>query len=168
MVKSNVRTIALVALLSAVSVAGRIALAAIPGFQPTTVIVIVTTMALGLKNGLLVVVVSTLLSNLNLGHGIWTFFQLFAWMTVALLSYFFGRSRFKKNIWISSAFAGLMGILYGMVVSLNGLLFTNRIVAYYLAGLPHDLIHAIGNVVIYFIIGERLLTLLEKFNSSYY
>lgn len=162
MVKYNVHTLMQVALLSAASVVGRIALSSIPGFQPTTVIVIVTTMALGFKNGLLVVIVSTFLSNLVLGHGIWTFFQLFAWMVVACFSYLYGRSRWNKNIITGSVFAGAMGILYGAVVSLNGLLFTNRIIVYYLTGLPHDLSPSVGNIIIYFVMGERLLKLLKK------
>ena len=77
MVDNNpVRTLALVAMLSAVSVVGRVALAAIPSVQPTTVIIIVTTMVLGLRNGIMVAILSTLLSNFQLGHGIWTFFQM--------------------------------------------------------------------------------------------
>lgn len=162
MVKYNVCTLTQVALLSATSVAGRIVLSSIPGVQPTTVIVIVTTMALGFKNGLLVVIVSTFLSNLVLGHGPWTLFQLFAWTIVACASYLYNRSAFSKNIIVGSVFAGLMGILYGMAVSLNGLLFTNRIIAYYLAGLSHDLSHAVGNIIIYVVMGDRLLKLLKK------
>lgn len=168
MVDNNpVRTLALVAMLSAVSVVGRVALAAIPSVQPTTVIIIVTTMVLGLRNGIMVAILSTLLSNFQLGHGIWTFFQMGAWIVVALLSYAYGKSRLHKNITTTAIFAGLTGLIYGAIVSLNGLLFTNKIILYYLASLPYDLAHAAGNIAFYIILGQPLYRLLTRLYYDY-
>ncbi|NMB39558.1 MAG: ECF transporter S component [Firmicutes bacterium] len=166
--RSYVREIAIVALLSAASTAGRLALAAMPGVQPTTVIVIITTMSLGLKQGIFVVIISTLLSNVYLGHGPWTLFQILAWTVVAVISHFYGRSQFRENLFISSLFAGLTGIIYGMVVSIYGLQFHSNIIAYYLMGLPHDISHAIGNFVIYLVLGGRLHQLLNEFAQKYF
>ncbi len=166
--KNSVRSIALVAMLSAASIAGRVIMTPIPGLQPVTLIVIVTTMALGLRHGLMVVFISTMVSNLQLGHGVWTLFQLGAWSLVAVLSYFYGRTPLRNNRLISAFFAGLTGIIYGMAVSLNGLLFTNRIIAYYLAGIPHDLTHALGNFAMYFVMGERFYQLLAKYSKTYF
>ncbi|HHT36833.1 MAG TPA: ECF transporter S component [Firmicutes bacterium] len=165
---NKVKELAIIAMLSAASVAGRVVMTPIPGLQPTTVIVMVTTMGLGLRQGLLVVLISTMVSNLQLGHGVWTLFQLLAWSVVAVISYFYGKSRWSNYLIISSVVAGFTGIIYGMIVSLNGLLFTKRIIAYYLAGLPHDITHAIGNFAIYFAIGGRLQRLLKSYSAAYF
>ncbi|HHX01427.1 MAG TPA: hypothetical protein GX739_02020 [Firmicutes bacterium] len=167
-VRRQVREQAVIALLSAASIAGRVVMEPIPGFQPTTVIVMVTTMALGLRQGVLVAIISTWISNLQLGHGIWTFFQMLSWSAVAFVSFYYGKTKWSRNLLVSAAAAGLLGIIYGMVVSLNGLLFTRRIIAYYLAGLSHDLTHAAGNVAMYVAFGDRLGKLLRKYSEAYF
>jgi len=169
MVKNSyVKDIALIAMLSAASVAGRIILEPLPNIQPTTVIVIVTTMALRLRYGLLTALLSVLLSNLFQGHGLWSIFQIAGWWTVAVVSYFYGKTRWRRNVWVSAVFAGFAGLIYGMVVSLNGLMFTKNIIAYYLAGLPFDLAHALGNFVIYLVLGGRILTVIDRSSEAYF
>lgn len=167
-VKTVIRDLVLIAILSAASFAGRVVMAVLPGVQPTTVIIIVTTLALGLKHGLAVAILSTVLSNMHLGHGSWTLFQILGWSAVAVASFLFGKTPFKQHLYIGSIFAGLMGMLFGALVSLDGLLYGFKYRVYYLAGLPHDLSHALGNVIIYFVLGNRLLTLLKKHAQAYY
>ena len=165
---SKVKELVLIAMLSAASVVGRIVMTPIPGLQPTTVIIMIAAMGLGFRQGLMVALISTLVSNLPLGHGIWTLFQLLAWSAVALISYFFGKSRWSNNLLYSSLFAALTGLIYGIVVSLNALMFNLPILAYYLAGLPHDFNHAIGNFAIYLAVGDRLRRLLREFSAAYF
>jgi len=165
--RRQIREQAAIALLSAASIAGRIVLDPIPGMQPTTVIIMVTAMAMGLRQAVLIAVISTWISNLQLGHGVWTFFQMLGWSVVAAAGFFYGKTKWSQNLFVSAAVAGLMGILYGIVVSLNGLLFTRRIIAYYIAGLSHDLTHAAGNVAMYLFFGERLMKILRKYGEAY-
>lgn len=77
-VRRQIREQAVIALLSAASIAGRIVMEPIPGLQPATVIIMVTSMAMGLRQGVMVAIISTWISNLQLGHGIWTFFKCLA------------------------------------------------------------------------------------------
>lgn len=166
-VRRHIREQAVVALLAAASIAGRIVMEPVPGMQPTTVIIMVTAMSIGLRPAVMVAVISTWISNLQLGHGIWTIFQMLSWTAVAVASYLYGKTKWRRSLLVSTAAAGLLGIMYGMIVSLNGLLFTRRIIAYYLAGLPHDLTHAVGNAAMYFAFGDRLMKLLRKYGEAY-
>ncbi len=148
-------------MLSSLSVAGRIAMAPLPNIQPATFIIIMSTLCLGTSKGVLVAIVSTLASNLVLGHGPWTMFQLMGWVTVAVVT---GRIRNTRMSHVGmSVFAAIMGMVYGMVVSLNGLLYTNQIVLYYLAGLPYDISHAMGNLVIYLVCAPPLRRVFERY-----
>lgn len=167
-VRRQIREQAVIALLSAASIAGRIVMEPIPGLQPATVIIMVTSMAMGLRQGVMVAIISTWISNLQLGHGIWTFFQMFGWSVVAVVSHFYGKTKWSRNLIVSAAAAGLLGIVYGMIVSLNGLLYTKRIIAYYLAGLFHDFTHAASNAAMYLAFGDRLGSLLRKYSEAYF
>ena len=115
---------------------------------------------------MLVAIISTLLANLHLGHGPWTLFQMLAWTVVALFSYLFGRTSLKNNLFITALFAGFTGLIYGIVVSLQGLQFYSNIIAYYLMGLSHDLSHAMGNFAMYLVFGGRLSKLLGEFANK--
>ena len=47
-------------------------------------------------------------------------------------------------------------------------MFTKNIIAYYLAGLPFDLAHALGNFVIYLVLGGRILTVIDRSSEAYF
>ncbi len=73
------KVIALVAALAALAVVGRLAFAAIPNVKPTTDIVLFAGYALGPVPGFMVGAVTALVSNVFLGHGPWTAWQMVAW-----------------------------------------------------------------------------------------
>ena len=76
---ASAKELVLVATLAGAAAAGRVLFAAIPGVQPVTVIVVATGVALGLRAGVLVGGVAALVSNLFLGQGPWTPWQMLAW-----------------------------------------------------------------------------------------
>ena len=111
-VRRHIREQAVVALLAAASIAGRIVMEPVPGMQPTTVIIMVTAMSMGLRPAVMVAVISTWISNLQLGHGIWTIFQMLSWTAVAVASYLYGKTKWRRSLLVSTAAAGLLGIMY--------------------------------------------------------
>ena len=77
--KITSKEISLVAVLSAVSAVSRIPFAAIPSVQPCTFIIMCTGYVFGPTAGFMVGATTALVSNIFLGQGPWTFFQMFAW-----------------------------------------------------------------------------------------
>lgn len=73
------RDVALVATLGATAGAVRVPLAALPGVQPTTFLVVAVGAVLGPLNGFVVGVLAAVSSNMVLGHGPWTLFQALGW-----------------------------------------------------------------------------------------
>ena len=71
--------ISLIAALSGLAALGRIPFAAVPSVQPTTFIVIVSGAVFGSGVGMLVGVFAAFVSNIFLGHGPWSLFQMLAW-----------------------------------------------------------------------------------------
>src|SRR5215207_3758041 len=70
------RVVALVAVLAALAVVGRLAFAAIPNVKPTTDIVLFAGYALGPIPGFAVGAITALASNVFLGQGPWTAWQM--------------------------------------------------------------------------------------------
>jgi hypothetical protein len=116
---------------------------------------------------------STLIvSNLFLGFGLWTLPQIVAYaccMVIVIVMVTI-LPVIRRRIWLQIGLAGLLGYLYGFIVSLgmavigslNGLGFW----AYYVSGLPFDTYHAIGNLVFYPIVLAILRQGLQRFDRG--
>lgn len=162
---TSLRSIALLAILVALSVTGRILFTFIPNVQPTTTLIIITTLILGVKYGLIHAGVSIFLSNLILGMGPWTLAQMLSYMVVVLFIGMVIRP-FKNKLshLVLSLIAGVCGLIYGFFISLvQAPIFGFKYLwAYYLSGLPFDLAHAAGNIAFYSVLAPILIPLLEK------
>ena len=112
------------------------------------------------------------MSNLFLGFGLWTLPQIVAYaccMVIVIVMVTI-LPVIRRRIWLQIGLAGLLGYLYGFIVSLgmavigslNGLGFW----AYYVSGLPFDTYHAIGNLVFYPIVLAILRQGLQHFDRG--
>ncbi|KLI77123.1 MULTISPECIES: ECF transporter S component [Lacticaseibacillus] len=169
---SPVRAVALLGLLTALCTVLRIVKVPIPNVQPVTDILMVVTLLLGLRWGLGLTVSTLVVSNLVLGFGLWTLPQIAAYMICMLVlqTIVLMLPVVRRLLWVQIGLAGLLGYLYGFVVSLgmaiigslNGLGFW----AYYISGLLFDTYHAIGNLVFYPIVLLVLQQGLKRFNRG--
>src|SRR3954447_18962966 len=85
------RVLALVAALAALAAIGRVAFAAFPNVKPTTDIVLFSGYTLGGPAGFAAGALAALVSNVFLGQGPWTPWQMTAWGVVGLLGALVGR-----------------------------------------------------------------------------
>lgn len=143
------------------------ALPILPNMQPMTALLILITMNIGILDGLVVSVLSLLITNLILGSGPWTIMQMISFAILifltALLKVFYSYGSMKNRIFFS-IWAGLAGFLYGFFISymsfqLYGL--TNFWV-YYINGLPFDTLHAVGNVIFFFLLEPIIVPVIRK------
>lgn len=141
----NTYKLTLIALLASLAVVGRFAFTNIPNVQPVTTILIISGFFLGPVAAIVLALLTTYLSNLLLGMGIWTIWQMVAWAFIGALSGWLGIIKFKRPIFFLVPFSILTGYLYGFVVSLTTFTVSGKFVPYYLAGLPFDTYHAVGN-----------------------
>lgn len=144
---SKAKEVALISLLSAACVVGRWACSSLPNISPMTTIVIMVTQKYGLKFGVKLVVVATLVSNLLLGMGIWTVFQILAWVVITVLA-----SKIPyQNVKTTLLFCLAAGFIFGFVVSFEKVVYGGLefFLPYYLAGLIFDVLHAVGNLIFY-------------------
>jgi energy-coupling factor transport system substrate-specific component len=160
------KEVAIVATLGGVAAAGRVLFAAVPGVQPVTVIAVASGSALGLRAGIGVGATAALASNFFLGQGVWTPWQMLAWGACgaagALLSPLLQRRLPFAIVCciLGFAFSGLMDVWQWFTFYPHTWqAFTVQMGR----GLPFDVAHAAGNLVIGFAIGPELQRVLNRY-----
>jgi energy-coupling factor transport system substrate-specific component len=103
------KLVALVAALAALAALGRDAFAAVPDVKPITAIVLVAGMAFGAAPGFATGALAALASNLLLGEGPWTPWQMLGWGLVGLLGAGFGALTARRASPLAIALACAVG-----------------------------------------------------------
>ena len=165
---TKIKEVTLIGIFAAVNIASRIALQSLPNIKPVTSIIIISVMIFGLSFGIKLTLVTTLVSNMYLGMGTWTFFQILAWLVICLLTQVlldvFKKIHKEPNLLIMAIFALIMGYVFGFIVSLEKLMIGGPTLfgVYYIAGLVFDTFHAVGNFVFYLICAPILMKVFQK------
>lgn len=171
--KMSAREIVLMALMGALAAVSRVPFAPLPSVQPTTFVVMVTGASLGPLPGFITGTLAALVSNLFLGQGPWTPWQMVCWGLIGLSCGLLKDTKIMKNKKWRAAFGLIIGFLFGWVMNLWGLLgmggpFTlPQVIAYYVASFYFDLAHGISNVVFLWFFYEPFYKSLNRFRAKY-
>lgn len=173
--KPQARELILIAVLCALTVAGRSAFAALPQIKPVLALVIISGIALGGETGFIVGAVSMLVSNIYFGQGAWTPWQMFAAGIIGFLAgVLFQKGLLSRNRGALCVFGFIITIIiYGGIMNFSSWALSrsqlNRetILAFYIQGLPFDIIHAFSTVVFLFFIADPMQEKLERIKTKY-
>jgi energy-coupling factor transport system substrate-specific component len=160
------KELVLVATIAAAAAAGRVLFAAVPNVQPVTVIAVVSGVALGPRAGMAVGGLAALVSNLYLGQGAYTPWQMLAWGGCGLLGGLAAPLLRRRVPLALTCFA--LGFAFDAVMDVwEWLSFYphtwQAFTALYLRGLSFDVAHASGNLVLALVAGPELRRLLERY-----
>jgi energy-coupling factor transport system substrate-specific component len=163
----SAKELALIATLGAAAAAGRVLFAAIPGVQPVTVIAVVAGASLGARSGFAVGTIAAFVSNFFLGQGAWTPWQMLGWGACGVAGAL-AAPLLRRRLALA-AFCFVLGMGFSAFMDVwNWLAFYDEhtwqtFAATHARGLPFDLAHAIGNVVIALAAGPELRRLLARY-----
>jgi energy-coupling factor transport system substrate-specific component len=163
----SAKELALIASLGAAAAAGRVLFAAIPGVQPVTVIAVVAGASLGARSGFAVGTIAAFVSNFFLGQGVWTPWQMLGWGACGVAGAL-AAPLLRRRLALA-AFCFVLGMGFSAFMDVwNWLAFYDEhtwqtFAATHARGLPFDLAHAIGNVVIALAAGPELRRLLARY-----
>jgi energy-coupling factor transport system substrate-specific component len=158
--------LAIVGALAGIAAAGRVLFAAVPGVQPVTVIAVAAGASLGARAGMAVGATAALVSNLFLGQGPWTPWQMLGWAGCGLAGAL-ARKAIRRRLPFA-LFCGALGLAFSSLMDV-WLWFSfyphtwAALVAVVGRGVPFDVAHAIGNILIGLACGPELRRLLERF-----
>lgn len=169
---SSSKEVTLIATMAALAAVSRVPFAFIPGFQPTTFLVMITGWVFGMQSGFAVGAIAALVSNIFLGQGPWTPWQMFAWgmsgVSAAILA---GRGR-SFNRMRFTILAGAWGLIFGWIMNIwhwVGFVYPLNLrtfIAVYFASLPFDTMHAFGNIVFSLTFGPTFFSILSRFEKK--
>lgn len=163
------RDITLVATLGGIAAAGRVLFVPIPSVQPVTVIVAASGVALGPRRGFAVGALAAIASNMFLGQGPHTPWQMLAWGGCGVLA---GVCRFAlRGRWPFALFCAVLGMAFGTVLDL-WLWFAfyphtwAALVTILGAGFAFNVAHALGNLVLALVAGPELRRVLARHDRT--
>lgn len=148
----NTHKLVVIAVMIAMSVAGRFIFAMVPGFKPVTAIVVITAMYFGSEAGFLTGALSAFISNFYFGQGPWTPFQMFTWGLIGLLAGVLAKS-LKSNKLILSVYGVFAGVIFSLLMDIWTVLWYENgfNVKLYLTAIitamPYTVIYAVSNVI---------------------
>jgi len=174
--KPKARELVVIAVLCAIGVAGRSAFFMLPQFKPVMALTIISGVALGGEVGFLVGAVTMLLSNMLFSQGPWTPWQMFAMgITGFIAGVLFRKGWIKRSSTSMAAYGAFAAVvIYGGIMNPAAALIYNSeainaemLLAYYISGLPMDLIHAAATVLFLLISAEPMLEKLDRIKTKY-
>lgn len=161
--------IAVIATLAALAGLGRVPFAAVPGLQPTTFLVLVCGHVFGPVAGFLVGSTAAFTSNLFLGHGPWTPWQMLAWGLAGVCGGVIFREKKMFPRWLFAGMGFIWGFVFGWIMNFwHWITFVypltiQSFAATILAGIGFDFVHAMSNALFMVFLGPEAAEILRRF-----
>ena len=172
--RPSARVLSLVAALAALAVVGRLAFVAFPNVKPTTDIVLLAGYALGGAAGFAVGAITPLASNVFLGHGPWTPWQMVGWGGVGIAGAVLAGIMRGRELgrWPLALACGVAGAAFGVVMdTYQWTLAAEQDAGTWLAvagsSLPYNAAHVVGNIVFCLLIGPAFLRALSRYRRRF-
>lgn len=173
--KPQAKEIIMIAVMSAIAVAGRAAFIAVPFFKPVAALVIITGVALGAQSGFLCGAMSMLVSNFIFGQGSWTPWQMAAFGAIGFISglLFFNKQKRQKPLYIAIFGVVTVILIVGPILDLSGLFMTSQppdtagILAVFIAGIPVNLVQAAATLLFLLFLSKPMLEKLNRVKIKY-
>ncbi len=170
--EKNAGELSILAVLIALSVAGRMLFAWLPGFKPVAALTVIAALYLGKEAGFLVGSLSAVLSNFYFGQGPWTPFQMFSWGMIGLAAGLLARP-LKKSKLLLGGFAILAGIFYSLsmdvwtVIWAEGGFSLSRYLAVAVSSLPVMVEYILSNLVFLLLLAKPIGEKLDRVRIKY-
>lgn len=167
------REIVMLAMLAAIAAVGRVPFAGLPSVQPTTFVIIMVGLVFGAESGFLVGAVAAIVSNVFLGQGPWTPWQMYAWGMVGMTAGLLRNTWWMRKLWGKCVFGFVWGYLFGWFMNMwiivgNIESFSWEFLAgVYVASIYFDLAHALSNVFFLLVFAVSWMRILERFKKKY-
>lgn len=174
--RPKARELVVIAVLCALTVAGRAAFFMLPQFKPVMAMTILAGVALGGESGFLVGSVSMLVSNILFSQGPWTPWQMFAMGLIGFLAGILYRiGLLARNRGTLAVFGAVCAIaIYGVIMNISSALIWSAdsinadiIISYLLTGFPMDCVHAAATAFFLWVLSEPMLEKLGRIKVKY-
>lgn len=157
----DLRQIALFGMLGALTFGAKVAMSGLPNIEPVSLLVMLFAVVFGWR-ALYPIYLYVLMEIMLYGISFWNINYLYIWSILAVAAIFM--RRLKNPLWWA-LLSGLFGLAFGLLCSPVYMVVGGSFdygIRWWLAGLPFDIPHAIGNFVIALVLFVPLRKLLGK------
>lgn len=157
--KLSVRDIVLIGMMIAIIEVCKVLMMNIPNIELTTFWIIMFTLYFG-KHILYVIPAFILIEGTMFGFGMWWLMYLYLWPLLALVTWIFRKS---DSAWTWATIAGVFGLLFGLLGAIPYIVTSgiHGAFAWWIAGIPWDITHGIGNFVIMLILYRPIRAIMK-------
>lgn len=167
------RELVLLGMLAAIAAVGRVPFASLPSVQPTTFVIVVAALVFGAESGFIIGAAAAIVSNIFLGQGPWTPWQMYAWGMIGLVAGSLRETWWMQKVWGQCLFGFVVGWLFGWFMNLwfllgfVGDLTKEAFISAYVASIYFDLAHALSNVFFLALFSRQWMKILRRFQRKY-
>lgn len=139
-------TLTIAGLLTAICIIGQIVCSSLPNIQPTTTILMLTSIFISPVTSIEISCAVILINGIMFGFGIWIPFQIIGYVVCIMMIYWLNkRITFIKAMTVTA----ISAFVYGFITNLSMLFFidTMQLIPCCIAAIPFDAYHCIGNIV---------------------
>lgn len=173
--KPQAKELVVIAVLCAMAIAGRSAFFMLPHFKPIAAIVIITGACLGAEAGFLTGATTMFVSNMFVGQGPWTPWQMFALGIIGFLAGILYKKGWLRKTTGSLCVFGAFAVLFiygGLMNPASVLMYQPRptremFLIAYIQGLPFDLVFAFATVFFLWFISKPMIEKIERVKVKY-
>lgn len=166
--KTRSRELILFGMLGGITAAMQMALSFLPNVEVVTLLIILFSLIYK-KKTLYIVCTFVILMGLLHGFGLWWLGYVILWPLLSLLTIFL-RKKLMNNYLAMSIYSGAFGFLFGFFYAIPYGIFGgfNAGLSYWIAGIPFDIVHGVGNYFIMLFLGKRVFNVLVKLSRRYF
>lgn len=171
--RNGARELAVIAVMTAFSIVGRLIFSPFPGFKPVTAMTVITGITLGPEAGFLVGSFTAVVSDFFFGQGPWTPFQMFSWGILGFVSGLIMYKSSRKNLFIVCLMGALGGVIFSLLMdiwttlSIDGEFLFSRYLANVFSSLPFMAIYVVSNIVFLLLLTKPFVKKLERIKLKY-
>lgn len=158
--KIKVRDYAILAVCAAVLLVVQVGLAFLPNIELVSLLIMIYAKSFG-KKVFWIIYVFVFLEGIIYGFGIWWINYLYVWSILAGVVLLLKK---QESIWIWALVAGFFGLLFGSFCAIP-YFFAGGMgagFAYWVSGIPYDILHCIGNIVVCIALYRPISRILPK------
>ncbi|MBP1755256.1 MAG: hypothetical protein H6Q59_1654 [Firmicutes bacterium] len=158
----KIRDIAIIGIMSAILVAVQVALGFLPNIELVSLLIIIFTLVFGRK-ALFIIYVFVAVEGFLYGIGLWWINYLYVWTILFIIVTVFRKQR-SPYFW--AIISGFYGLVFGALCSIPNLFLSGigSAVSYWLAGIPFDILHGVGNFVVVLLLFHPLYYIMNRIN----
>lgn len=161
--KLRIIDITRLAMLTAVLLCVQVGLAFLPNIELVTLLIMLYTLIWG-RQTLFVIYAFAIIEGILYGFGLWWINYLYVWTLLFAIV-----TLLKKNssLMVWTLVSGFFGLCFGALCAIPYFIIggLGAGVAWWIAGIPYDVIHGIANTIVTFVLFKPIFSLLDRYRK---